>query len=126
MSHFSKVSTKLYDRKTLEKTLLDLNLNWVPSETNIRGYKGQVEKAEIVIRQNNNYDIGFRWNGKEYELTADLMFWDQNYSFEKFLNNIKQRYAYNLILNVGENQNFDFVTSESLANGATRVLLRKF
>ena len=97
MSHFTKIKTKLYDRATIEKSLTDLNIDWESGTETVRGYKGQKHSAEIVIRQNNSHDIGFKWNGKEYELVTDHMFWDQKFSVNKFINQVNQRYAYNLI-----------------------------
>lgn len=126
MSHFTKIKTKLYDRVTIEKSLSDLNIQWDTETTKVRGYNNQEQSAEIVIRQNNNHDIGFKWNGTEYELVADLMFWDQKYSVNKFLNQINQRYAFNLITKVSEEQNFQYVESENQQDGSIRLLLRKF
>ena len=126
MSHFTKIKTKLYDRVTIEKSLSDLNIEWEVGAEEIRGYNSQKHEAEIVIRQKNNHDIGFKWNNSEYELVADLMFWDQNYSVEKFLNQIHQRYAYNLITKVSEEQSLQFVEAENQEDGSIRLLLRKF
>ena len=126
MSHFTKIKTKLYDRITIEKSLSDLNIEWETRATNVRGYKNQDQSADIVIRQDNKYDIGFKWNGNEYELVADLMFWDQKYSVNKFLNQVNQRYAYNLISKVSEEQNFQYVESETQQDGSVRLLLKKF
>ena len=126
MSHFTKIKTKLYDKVTIEKSLSDLNIVWDTETTKIRGYKNQEQSAEIVIRQDNNHDIGFKWNGNEYELVADLMFWDQKYSVNKFLNQINQRYAFNLITKVSEEQNFQYVEAENQQDGSIRLLLRKF
>ena len=126
MSHFTKIKTKLYDRVTIEKSLSDLNINWETGAETIRGYKNQEHAAEIVIRQENNHDIGFKWNNNEYELVADFMFWDQTYSVDKFLNQIHQRYAFNLITQVGEKQGLQLVETENQDTGSIRVLLRKF
>tara|TARA_B100001142_G_C13945645_1_gene504978 strand:- start:29 stop:409 length:381 start_codon:yes stop_codon:yes gene_type:complete len=125
MSHFTKIKTKLYDRDTLEKSLADLNIVW-ESATALRGFNGQDQSAEFVIRQDNNYDIGFKWNGSEYELVADLMFWAQEYSVNKFINQVNQRYAFNLITKVTAEQDFQFVESENKEDGSVRLLLRKF
>ena len=76
--------------------------------------------------QKNNHDIGFKWNGKEYELVTDLMFWDQKYSVNKFLNQVNQRYAFNLITKVSEEQSFQYVEAENQQDGSIRLLLRKF
>ena len=126
MSHFTKIKTKLYDRVTIEKSLSDLNIEWESGAEKIRGYNNQEYSADIVIRQKNNYDIGFRWNNNEYELVADLMFWDQSYSLDKFLNQVHQRYAFNLIAKVSEEQDLEFVESGNLEDGSIRLLLRKF
>ena len=126
MSHFTKIKTKLYDRVTIEKSLSELNIEWESGAEKIRGYNNQEYPADIVIRQKNNYDIGFRWNNNEYELVADLMFWDQSYSIDKFLNQVHQRYAFNLITKVSEEQNLEFVESGNLEDGSIRLLLRKF
>ena len=126
MSHFTKIKTKLYDRATIEKSLSDLNIEWEVGANNVRGYNSQEQSAEIVIRQNNNHDIGFKWNNNEYELVADLMFWDQTYSVDKFLNQVHQRYAFNLITKVSEEQSLQFVETENLEDGSIRLLLRKF
>ena len=124
MSHFTKIKTKLYDRVTIEKSLSDLNIKWESGK--IRGYNNQEYSADIVIRQKNNYDIGFRWNNNEYELVADLMFWDQSYSIDKFLNQVHQRYAFNLITKVSEEQHLEFVETGNFEDGSIRLLLRKF
>lgn len=126
MSHFTKIKTKLYDRATIIKSLTDLNIDWESGTETIRGYKGQKHSAEIVIRQNNSHDIGFKWNGKEYELVTDLMFWDQKFSVNKFINQVNQRYAYNLITKVSEEQRFEYVEAENQQDGSIRLLLRKF
>ena len=126
MSHFTSIKTKLYDRATIEKSLSDLNIKWETEVNKVRGYKNQEEVAEIVIRQSNNHDIGFKWNGNEYELVTDLMFWDQKYSVNKFLNQVNQRYAFNLITKVSEEQSFQYVEAENQQDGSIRLLLRKF
>ena len=126
MSHFTKIKTKLYDKATIERSLSDLNIAWESGVEKIRGYNNQEHSAEILIRQNNNHDIGFKWNGTEYELVTDLMFWDQKYSVNKFLNQLNQRYAFNMITKVTEGQSFQYVESENKEDGSIRLLLRKF
>ena len=50
----------------------------------------------------------------------------QDYSVDKFLNQINQRYAYNAILNLSGKENFQIKRSENLENGSVRVLLERF
>ena len=126
MSHFTKIKTKLYDRATIEKSLSDLNIEWESGLEQINGYNNQKHEAEIIIRQKNDHDIGFKWNGTEYELVTDLMFWDQAHSVNKFLNSINQRYAFNLIAKVSEEQSFQYVEAKNQQDGSIKLLLRKF
>ena len=93
MSHFTKVKTKLYNLATLKKSLSDLKLEWTSQNQEIVGYQNQKQKVELSIKQHNNYDIGFQWNGKEYELVADLETWNQNISVERFIDKVTQQYA---------------------------------
>ena len=88
MSHFSKIKTTLKDLSLLQKSLNDLGVSWNENISTIKGYKAQECFANLVIKQNNNYDIGFTWNGTEYQLVADLQFWQQPWSVELFLDKI--------------------------------------
>jgi hypothetical protein len=54
------------------------------------------------------------------------MFWDQPYSVDKFLNQVHQRYAFNLITKVSEEQGLQFVETENQESGSIRLVLRKF
>jgi hypothetical protein len=78
MSHFSTVRTKLINRKCLVQALEDLKLQPQVHETAqpLRGYYGdsQGQSAEIIVSGrtiNARADIGFRWNGSEYEMIQD-------------------------------------------------------
>ena len=126
MSHFTKIKTKLYNLETLKKSLSDLNIDWTVQTTNVRGYQNTTHEAELVIQQENKHDIGFKWNGTEYELVTDLMFWSQDISVDKFLNRVNQRYAYNSIIGVSEKEGFNFTQTETSEDGSIRLVLRRF
>ena len=126
MSHFTKIKTKLYNLQTLKKSLSDLNIEWTVQTTDVRGYQNTTHEAELVIQQTNKHDIGFKWNGTEYELVTDLMFWSQDVSVDKFLNRVNQRYAYNSIIGVSEKEGFSFTQTETAEDGSIRLVLRRF
>jgi len=126
MSHFTKIKTKLYDRTTIERSLSDLNIDWEAGVKPIKGYNNQEIEADIIIHQKNNHDIGFKWDNNQYELVADLMFWEQQYPVDKFLNQVHQRYAFNLITRVSEEQGLQLVETEKQETGSIRLVLRKF
>ena len=127
MSHFSKVKTSLRDLETLKLTLSDLEIAWQTNSQVIRGYNNQTHRAELVITQpNNNHDIGFCWNGKEFELVSDLQFWDQKYSVESFLDKVSQRYAYNSIINESSRKGFQATEMTNQEDGSIRLVINRW
>ncbi|MFY8248339.1 MAG: DUF1257 domain-containing protein [Gloeomargaritales cyanobacterium] len=126
MSHFSKIQTSLKDLDLLKKSLNDLSIHWDPDLNRVRGYKDQTTFANIVIKQDNNYDIGFSWNGFEYQLVADIQFWQQPWSIELFLDRVNQRYAYNSILESTSKQGFHTVNETVQENGSIKLTLQKW
>nr|YP_010337294.1 hypothetical protein MW436_pgp180 [Pulvinaster venetus]UNJ16879.1 hypothetical protein [Pulvinaster venetus] len=123
MSHFSKIQTTIRDIEMLKLALADLGLSWEANITLSNSYSSQVYDADLVIRQDNHNDIGFLWNGKEYELVADYQFWQQRWSVDCFIEKLSQSYAYNSIISEGLNQGFAKVEDKSFANG---TILLKF
>ena len=109
MSHFTKIKTTLKDLTVLKKSLRDLSVQWEDKSQVVKGYKDQTSFANLVITQNNNYDIGFAWNGFQYQLVADLQFWQQPWSVELFLDKVTQRYAYNSIVDTTKLQGFEAI-----------------
>jgi len=126
MSHFSKIKTSLRDLALLQKSLDDLGVRWDENIKSLNGYKSQRCFANLVIKQNNNYDIGFTWNGTEYQLVADLQFWQQPWSVELFLDKITQRYAYNSILKATQTQGFQTVEELTQENGSIKLTLQRW
>ena len=126
MSHFSKIKTTLKDLSLLQKSLNDLGVSWDESINTIKGYKAQECFANLVIKQTNNYDIGFTWNGTEYQLVADLQFWQQPWSVELFLDKITQRYAYNSILKACKLNGFKRIQEVTKENGSIKLTLQRW
>ena len=126
MSHFSKIKTTLKDLDILKKSLTDLSITWNTDIKTIKGYKNQSEFANLVIKQENNYDLGFTWNGLEYQLIADLQFWQQPWSVELFLDKITQRYAYNSIINITTTQGFQPIEEVTEENGTIKLVLQRW
>ena len=126
MSHFSKINTTLKDLTLLKKSLTDLSVNWNTEVKQIKGYKNQTSFANLVIAQNNNYDIGFSWNGFEYQLVADLQFWQQPWSVELFLDKITQRYAYYSILEATTKQGFKTIEEVNLEDESIHLTLQRW
>ena len=64
MSHFSRIKTSIREIDLLKKSLTNLNLVWEEKEQLIKGYKNETHKVNLVIKQNNNIDIGFEKTAK--------------------------------------------------------------
>lgn len=118
--------TSLKDLTLLQKSLSDLGVNWTTELSSVNGYKDQKHFANLVIKQNNNYDIGFAWNGFEYQLVADLQFWQQTWSVELFINKVTQRYAYHSILKATNDKGFQAIEELYQENGSIRLTLQRW
>lgn len=126
MSHFSHIKTEIRNLVPLQAALTDLGIDWKSGPRNVRGYRGQAKTAEVVIEQNNGYDVGFSWNGSEYELVADLQFWQQASPIDFFLNQIKQRYAYHAVLGATTQQGFQVAEQQKNEDGSIRLVLQRW
>ena len=109
MSHFSQIKTKIRNLPALQAALTDMGADWKAGPQIVRGYQGKTETAEVVIEQDNGYDLGFKQNADtgDYELVADMQYWQQSLSVDGFLNQVTQRYAYHTVINETAKQGFD-------------------
>ena len=126
MSHFSQIKTKIRHLPALESALNDMGLDWKSGPLPVRGYQGQSETAEVVIAQDNGFDIGFRWTGEEYELVADVEFWKQDLTVERFLNKVTQQYALNTVLSSTTEQGFAVAKQERDVDGNIRLVVQRW
>jgi Protein of unknown function (DUF1257) len=126
MSHFSNIKTKIRNVTSLKAALKDLDIDWKDSSGIVRGYQGQTHQAEVVIEQNNSYDFGFCWNGSEYELVADLQYWQQPLTVDGFLRQVTQRYAYHTVVNETANQGFAIAEQTNHEDGSIRLVVQRW
>jgi hypothetical protein len=130
MSHFSLVKTQLRNKKALVQSLYDLGMEVVVAEEGqtqeINGYKGLKEQAELKISQQNGHDIGFKFNGKSYELVSDLAYWQQGYSVETFVQKLSVHYAVNTIKEVSEVGGFAVQEQVNQQDGTIAMTLSRW
>jgi hypothetical protein len=126
MSHFSQVKTQIRNLTSLKAALTDLGIDWKSGSNPVRGYQGQTTAAEISIEQQNGYDIGFSWNGQEYELVSDLQFWQQAVPVDQFLSQITQRYAYHTVVNTTAQQGFQVTEQQKNKDGSIRLVVQRW
>lgn len=126
MSHFSQIKTQIRNLTSLQSALTDLGIDWKSGPQEVRGYQGQTYTADLAIEQENGYDIGFRWNGTEYELVSDLQFWHQATPVERFLSKVTQRYAYHTVLNETTQKGFQMTEQQQNPDGSIRLVLQRW
>lgn len=128
MSHFSQIKTKIRNLPALQAALTDLSVDWKSGPCTVRGYQGQTETAEVAIAQANGYDIGFRLNAEtgEYELVADLQYWQQPLSVDGFLGQVSQRYAYHTVVTETARQGFQVSEQVDQKDGSIRLVLQRW
>ncbi len=126
MSHFSQIKTQLRNLPILKAALTELGFDWKEGPCDVRGYQGMTQTAQVVIEQDNGYDIGFVWNGQSHEIVTDLQFWNQNSSVDRFLKQITQRYAYKTILQETAQQGFNVAEQHQAQDGTIRLVLQRW
>jgi hypothetical protein len=126
MSHFSNIKTQIRNLSSLKTSLSELGIDWKAGPSSVRGYQGQTRTAEVVIEQNNNYDIGFSWNGQEYELVADLQYWQQPWTVEGFLQRVTQSYAFHTVVSESVKQGFEVAEQQKNEDGSIRLLVQRW
>ena len=126
MSHFSYIKTRIQNLGYLEKALNKLNIHYELDSKIIKGYDNDRLLVDLIIPQKNGYDIGFKWNGVNYELVTDLSFWDQKYSNETFMDKLTQTYASQIILNETKRQGFNNIEEKTNIDGSISIVLERW
>jgi hypothetical protein len=126
MSHFSQVKTQIRSLEPLQKALTDLGVNWKSGASPMRGYQGATTEAEVVIEQDNGYDFGFQWNGREFALVADMQYWQQPWTVESFLQKVTQRYAIATVMGESIDQGFSLSEQQVREDGSVRLVLQRW
>jgi hypothetical protein len=126
MSHFSQIKTQIRNLDSLKDALNDLEIDWKSGSHQVRGYRGQTQDAEVAIEQENGYDVGFKWNGQEYELVADLQYWQQDLSVEGFLRQVTQRYAFHTVIKETARAGFQVAEQQKNEDGSIRLVVQRW
>ena len=122
MSHFTHMKTRFQNLFYLEKALNRLNINHKQEIIN----DSNLSNINLVIPQSNNYDIKFCWNGQEYELVADISFWEQSYPVESFIDKVAQQYAGEVIIGESQKIGFQPVKYQTNSDGSNTLVLERW
>jgi hypothetical protein len=122
MSHFTRIRTQLRDIETVRHALEDMG--YQVEEGEVRGFMRQRAQADVVVRMDGDYDIGFQKVGDTITLVAD--FWGLRIDREAFLQQVTQRYAYITVLDQAQAQGFQVVTQETQQDGSLRLVMQRW
>jgi hypothetical protein len=122
MSHFTRIRTKLTDIHTVQKALEELGYTVLSGR--VRGYRGQEAEADLVVKTDSGYDIGFRDEGSAVVMVADL--WGLRINRDEFLNKVAQKYAYITVVEQAKAQGWQMATEENQEDGSIRLVLQRW
>jgi len=120
MSHFTHMKTRFQNLFYLEKALNRLNI------VNKKKSATQNSNTNLIIPQSNGYDLEFSWNGQEYELVADISFWEQAYPIENFIDRIAQQYAGEVVIGESQKIGFQPVKYQQNSDGSNTLVLERW
>lgn len=126
MSHFTHMKTRFQNLFYLEKALNRLNIVHKQEKKIINNSDSKSYNINLVIPQSNGYDIEFSWNGQEYELVADMSFWEQSYPVESFIDKISQQYAGEVIIGESQKIGFQPIKYNQNADGSNTLVLERW
>lgn len=122
MSHFTHMKTQFQNLFYLKKALNRLNIVYKQEIINDSKSSG----VNLIIPQSNNYDIRFCHNGQEYELVADIYFWEQNSPVESFIDKLSQQYAGEVVIGESQKIGFQPVKYEQNSDGSNTLILERW
>lgn len=126
MSHFTHIKTSFQNLFYLEKALTRLNFMYKQEKKIINNSDSKLYNIDLVIPQSNGYDVKFSSNGQEYELIADISFWEQAYPVETFINRISQQYAGELIISESQKIGFQPIKYKQNNDGSNTLVLERW
>nr|ULD16018.1 hypothetical protein [Cylindrotheca closterium] len=120
MSHFTHIKTRFQNLCYLEKALSRLNINYKKITSS------QTLTSSLIITQSNGYDLEFSLNDQEYELIADISFWQQTYPIETFMDQIAQQYAGEVIIGESQKIGFQPIKYQQNSDGSNTLVLERW
>lgn len=122
MSHFTRVRTQLRNLDTVKQAIKDLGYS--VADGGVRGYGGQQAPADLVVKLDDGYDIGFRQQGQVVTMVADL--WGLKVNADDFLARVSQRYAYLTVVHQAVEQGWQVVGEETQPDGSIRLVVERW
>jgi len=124
MSHFSTIKTKITKKPALLEALELLQYNVVENVELENPLDHDHKKWQVDIAIDN--EIGFRWNGTEYELVADLQTWKDPIPPKRFIEKVTQQYARMTIHNEVKNNGFQVLEEWEMDDNSIELTVTRW
>jgi|TARA_B100000287_G_scaffold105905_1_gene98172 hypothetical protein len=124
MSHFTCIKTKLKERPFLIDALKELDYNVQENHLliNPEDHNHKQWNVEVAISD----EIGFKWNGKEYELVAELDAWDLDVPVSRFIEKVTQQYARATLLDAAKNEGYTIAEEKTSVTNDIEVVVTRW
>ena len=123
MSHFSKIIVKIKEKSYLVEALKILGYNALVGNQLCRGYNGNKVSVDVLIKRNNEYDIGFQKDKDSYVMIADW-YGIKDINQVELTNNLTQMYSL-LVTKSDLKQKGFSLSEEKLSNGSIRLIAKR-
>ena len=128
MSSGASIITEICDLIALKQTLSELQAEYEEAKT-VTTSDGVSRKVEVAIRDPHGRLIGLEKTRKgEYRFVADTkgLSNEQLKKQQVFINRIRQKYAYNKVINELKKQGYIISQEEKVQNNTIRLVARKW
>ena len=134
MSHFTAIKTQIKDAEALVKALADVGFKQVEvheTAQHLYGFQGDIrsQTAEVIIRRKYvgsvSNDIGFQ-RQQDGTFEAIISEYDRRKYSQPWLNQVKQRYGYHVLMATAPLQGFAVEEEAVLADGTIRVVVGRW
>lgn len=120
MSHFTHIKTRFQNLFYLEKALNLLNIDYQ------KDLSTQSPNPSLIINQSNDSNLEFSWNNEEYELIADINFWQQASPIQTFMNQIAKQYAGEVVIGESQKLGFQPIKYHQNSDGSNTLILERW
>ena len=124
MSHFSTIKTKLKCKESLVSALNTLG-HEVKEDALLVNPEGHDHKQWNVCVALND-EIGFKWNGNQYELVAELDAWDLDVPASRFIDKLTQQYAIEKIKRQTNEEGYVIESEARDVNGSVELVVSRW
>lgn len=131
MSHFTTLETQIKDLACLQETLEELGLSCLQGseEVKVRGYRGNLTDAELVVRTGLRYDIGVTRNSEgNYEFVADWQMVEPALEMDatEFIKKITRLYTHKKVLKEVKARGYEVAAEETTENQTIKLRVQRW